>query len=179
MGNERGNASAARPLLIIADDDPDDRFFIHMALKDLALPIDSVFVEDGQELLEFLFGTHPAARTSAGLPDSPGQPPAAPRLSGRAGPGLPGVSPPTAHQPCLVLLDLNMPRLDGRAVLARLRALPQFYRLPVVVLTTSRALEDRVASLAAGADDFWSKPDRYDDLKLLLSQVCRRWLLPM
>ncbi|MEO7118184.1 MAG: response regulator, partial [Candidatus Limnocylindrales bacterium] len=62
------------------------------------------------------------------------------------------------HQPDLVILDLSMPRLDGFEVCRRLRADPQTVALPVIILTAHATIEDMVAGLDAGADDFMTKP---------------------
>ena len=74
--------------------------------------------------------------------------------------GLAGRAP----MPSLVLLDLNMPRMPGLETLKRIREEPRLRRLPVVVHSTSQEMDDRNASLALGADDYWVKPPRFSDL---------------
>jgi putative two-component system response regulator len=69
------------------------------------------------------------------------------------------------HQPDLVLLDLTLPRMDGFEVLRRLRADVRTVTLPVIVITAHAAMEDMVAALDAGADDFLTKP--FQQLELL------------
>lgn len=76
--------------------------------------------------------------------------------------------------PDLVLLDLNLPRLDGITVLRTLRAEPATHALAVVVLTTSRRTEDVAAAYAAGADAFVVKPGDVAELTRLLAALTAR-----
>jgi CheY-like chemotaxis protein len=79
--------------------------------------------------------------------------------------------------PRLVLLDVNMPRKNGFDTLSELRQLPDFADLPVVMLTTSSANEDRQRSLALGANHFLIKPLSYEQLKELAQKLSREWEL--
>lgn len=85
-----------------------------------------------------------------------------------------------AHDPCarpeLVLLDLNLPRASGHAVLGRIRAIPAYDHMPVVILSTSNYPADRDRALAAGASDYLVKPTRFDDLLTLVDSLEQRWL---
>lgn len=132
--------------ILIADDDPDDRLLIREALSEarLANPVD--FVEDGQEVMDYLYRRE--------------------RFSDRQGQPLPG----------LILLDLNMPRKDGREALEELKANPQLRRIPVVVLTTSKAEEDVFRSYDLGVNSFIVKPVRFEDLIETLRAVTHYWL---
>lgn len=78
--------------------------------------------------------------------------------------------------PALVLLDLNMPRLDGLEVLARIRADAQMAGVPTVMLTTSARDQDRAASLEFGADEFYTKPVSFQALGETLRALVRRYL---
>ncbi|WP_395790943.1 response regulator [Aquimonas sp.] len=85
----------------------------------------------------------------------------------------------TADQtPQLVLLDLNMPRLDGRETLNQLRADPRFARVPVVVMSTSAAEDDASRSRRAGCDAYFVKPVEFGALVDLVGVISRRWLAP-
>jgi len=75
--------------------------------------------------------------------------------------------------PALLLLDLNLPRMDGREALRRLRDHPSLQALPVVVLSTSREQRDREAVMALGAQAFLSKPDSLGGLVVALRGVLR------
>lgn len=122
------------PVILMADDDADDRMLTRDAFAESGLLCDLRFVKDGVELFDYLARQGPFA--------------------------APGAAP----QPCLILLDLNMPRMDGREALARIRADESLRQVPVVVLTTSKAQEDVMASYAAGGNTFITKPVTYAGL---------------
>jgi CheY-like chemotaxis protein len=83
--------------------------------------------------------------------------------------------PPPAQLPDLLLLDLNMPFKDGRQALKELRATPAFTALPIVIMTTSNSDDDRQACLAAGADDYLVKPNRFRALLTLVKSLEHYW----
>jgi CheY-like chemotaxis protein len=114
--------------LLYAEDDPDDRLLAKMAYRESGAPGQLVFVGDGEEALEFLRGTG--------------------RHAGRL----------DQTEPSVVILDLNMPGIDGREALRMIRADPQLRHIPVVILTTSAADGDIGASSRAGADGYIVKP---------------------
>ncbi len=84
----------------------------------------------------------------------------------------------TRSLPELVLLDLNMPRMDGREVLAHLKCDVFLKRIPVVVLTTSSDARERSKVLALGAADHFSKPEQFSAIQALLEAIVKRWLTP-
>jgi CheY-like chemotaxis protein len=120
--------------ILMADDDPDDRFLAGQAFRELGDGGDLRFVEDGEELMRYL-------RRSEKYAD-------------------PGLSP----RPSLILLDLNMPRKDGRQALVEIKADPDLQRIPVAVWTTSDEVEDMIECRKKGADDYVTKPAGYADL---------------
>ncbi|MVM32476.1 response regulator [Spirosoma sp. HMF4905] len=79
--------------------------------------------------------------------------------------------------PDLIILDLNMPRVNGFEALKLLRAEPSYQRLPVIVLTTSDQLEDQTKALALGADGFLTKPPSFDKILILFEQLVQQWQL--
>jgi CheY-like chemotaxis protein len=81
-----------------------------------------------------------------------------------------------APLPGVILLDLTMPRRGGREVLADLKADPQLRRIPVVVLTTSKAQEDVVSSYELGANSFITKPVTFQGLVDVVRGFARYWL---
>lgn len=121
-------------VILIADDDAEDRMLAAEALEGSRLANDLRFVKDGQELLDYLRreGAYAAA-------DS-------------------------APRPGLVLLDLNMPRKDGRAVLQELKADKDLQAIPVVVLTSSKADADVVKSYDLGVSSYIVKPVTFEAL---------------
>ncbi|CAN5535353.1 response regulator [soil metagenome] len=79
--------------------------------------------------------------------------------------------------PLLILLDINMPRQNGFETLTELRNIPAFSDLPVIMLTTSSADEDRQRSLALGANQFLTKPLSYKQLRYMAQALSQEWAL--
>lgn len=77
--------------------------------------------------------------------------------------------------PSLVLLDLNMPRKDGRTALREIKSDPKLAGIPVVVLTTSSAEEDELACRREGADDYFRKPANLKDYERMISDLCSQY----
>lgn len=121
-------------VILMADDDPDDIRLTEKALEECRLKNDFRHVCDGQELLDYL---HRCGRFA---------------------------DPATSPRPGLILLDLNMPGKDGRSALRDIKADPDLKRIPVVILTTSKADEDIARSYDLGANSFVSKPVTFDGL---------------
>ena len=120
--------------ILMADDDPDDRLLAKEAFEESRLKNDLYFVEDGVELLDFL---HRRDKFSDA-----------------------GSSP----KPGLILLDLNMPRKDGREALEEIKSDACFRRIPIVVLTTSNAEEDIIRSYELGVSAYIRKPVTFEGL---------------
>lgn len=131
--------------ILLADDDEDDRMMATEALAEAEVDNPLVCVEDGVELLDYLFGTGPHA-------DEP--------------PPLPG----------LILLDLNMPRMDGREALARIKTDDQLRMIPIVILTTSQAEEDVFRTYDLGVNSFITKPIMFDELVSVMALLGQYWL---
>src|SRR3990172_2844178 len=79
--------------------------------------------------------------------------------------------------PGLILLDLNLPKVDGREVLSRIKTPPQLRRFPVIVLTTSTREEDIVRTYALGVNTFISKPVRFEDFIKVVSAIQEYWIV--
>jgi CheY-like chemotaxis protein len=82
-----------------------------------------------------------------------------------------------APRPDLILLDLNMPKVDGREALAALKNDPKLRSIPVVILTTSRAEEDIIRSYDLGANSFISKPVTFAGLVEVMRELGRYWVV--
>jgi CheY-like chemotaxis protein len=132
--------------ILVVDDDPDDRLLIGDAFREVALDGQVHFAEDGEDALHFL-------RREGKYADLAGQP-----------------------LPRLVLLDLNMPRMDGRETLQALKADSILRDLPVVVLTTSRAEEDVVKTYRLGVSSFVVKPVSFDRLIACIHSIGTYWI---
>ena len=120
--------------ILMAEDDADDRFMTARALETTESDHHLCFVKDGQELLDYL------------------------RHEGEYAP------PNAPATPAVILLDLNMPRKDGREALEEIKADPRLRCIPVVVLTTSRSEEDVLRSYNLGVNSYIAKPTSFDDL---------------
>ena len=129
------------PLVLVADDDPDDRDLLRCAFADAGIECRLEFVEDGEALMRALH----ARSSSACLPD-------------------------------LLILDLNMPVLDGRTALRRMRADPALRTVPVVVCSTSSSDSDRDGACRDGAHAFFTKPVTLLEFDRLVRHLAGRWL---
>jgi CheY-like chemotaxis protein len=83
--------------------------------------------------------------------------------------------PEDSPRPGLIILDLNMPRMDGREALKELKAKPEWKKIPVVVFTTSTAEPDIARVYELGANSFISKPASFDSLVGLMKSVADYW----
>ena len=136
----------ARPItILIADDDPDDRMLARDALEESRLANDLHFVEDGSDLLDYL------------------------KRRGK------WADPADSPRPGLILLDLNMPRLDGREALRAMKDDKELRGIPVVVLTTSKAEEDIYRTYDLGVNSFVTKPVTFDGLVEVMRVIGRYW----
>lgn len=132
--------------ILMADDDADDRLLCQQALEESRVLNQLVFVEDGEKLLDYL---HRRGEYS---------------------------DPEKAPRPGLILLDLNMPRKDGREALKEIKADPTLRRIPIVVMTTSQAEEDIYRSYDLGANSFVTKPITFDRLVELMKVLGQYWV---
>lgn len=131
--------------ILMADDDADDRRLTQEALEEGRLINDVRFVDNGEELMDYL------------------------RKQGRHAP------PAEAPRPGLILLDLNMPRKDGRTVLKEIKSDPELRQIPVVVLTTSKADEDIFKSYDLGVNSYIVKPVTFEALVDILQTLEKYW----
>ena len=139
------SASPRIPVILMAEDDADDRLLAKDALAESKLAGELHFVESGEELLDYLWhrGKHGDAAH--------------------------------APRPGLILLDLNMPKKDGREVLREIKADPDLRRIPVVVLTTSGADTDIATVYELGANSFITKPVRFDAFCKVMKTLSEYW----
>lgn len=131
--------------ILMADDDEDDRMLAQEALDECRLANDLHFVEDGEELLDYLYHR------------------------GKFNP------PERSPRPGLILLDLNMPRKDGREALQEIKADSELRQIPVVVLTTSKAEEDIYRTYDLGANSYITKPVTFESLVEVMKILGRYW----
>ena len=139
------NDTSKAKVVLMAEDDSDDRLLVKDAMAESRWEGELRFVEDGEELLDYLMRRGKYS-----------QPAAAPR-------------------PGLILLDLNMPRKDGREALREIKADAELRRIPVVVLTTSKADTDIGRMYDLGANSFISKPIQFEALVNVMRILGQYW----
>lgn len=132
-------------VILMADDDADDRMLTRDALAESRVLNELRFVEDGEELMDYL-----KRRGKFADADAP--------------------------RPGLILLDLNMPKKDGREALKEIKSDPDLRRIPIVVMTTSKAEEDIFRSYDFGASSFITKPVTFDRLVELMRALGDYWV---
>ena len=138
-------ASTKSMVILMADDDADDRLLAKDALNECKITNALHFVENGEELLDYL------------------------RQEGKY------ASLANTPRPGLILLDLNMPRKDGREALQEIKADPILRSIPVVVLTTSKAETDISRIYELGANSFITKPVSFDALIKVMGDLVHYW----
>lgn len=131
--------------ILLAEDDPDDRMLAREAFDESRLLNSLEMVEDGEELMDYLHNTG--------------------KYSGDSARPLPGI----------ILLDLNMPRKDGREALKEIKSHPDLRRIPIVVLTTSKAEEDILRTYDLGVNSFVVKPVTFEALVEVLKTIGKYW----
>ena len=131
--------------LLFAEDDPDDIYLVKEASKIAEIPHTLKFVGNGQELMDYLNRQSPFHD----IHDSP--------------------------FPHVIVLDLNMPLIDGREALKNIKSNERFNHIPIVILTTSSSDEDIVRSYDQGANSFITKPQSFDELVKILTEIDRYW----
>jgi len=139
-------APKKKPVVLIADDDPEDRMLMAEAFKNNGSTPALRFVKDGEELLDYLF--HKGKFRDASkhpIPD-------------------------------LIFLDLNMPKKDGREALAEIKSHPDCRKIPLIVWTTSGLENDIVESYRLGANSYITKPSTFELLSQVLALVDRYWM---
>ncbi len=132
-------------VILLADDDPDDRLLAQQALEENRLANDLRFVENGEELLDYLY-----------------------RLGKYR-------NPAHSPRPGLILLDLNMPKKDGREALEEIKSNPELRQIPIVVLTTSKTEEDIYRSYNLGVNSYIAKPVTFQGLVEAMKVLGKYW----
>jgi CheY-like chemotaxis protein len=132
--------------ILLAEDDADDRLLAKKALEENRVANPLVTVNDGAELLDYLKG-------QGKYKDQPWRP-----------------------APCFILLDLNMPKIDGREALKIIKSDEKLKAIPVVVMTTSKAEEDIMKSYDTGANSYITKPVTFEGLVAVIRSLKSYWL---
>lgn len=139
--------NSGKPITILmADDDADDRLMTKEAFEESRLVNDLRFVEDGVELLDYL------------------------KRRGKY------ADPNSSPRPGLILLDLNMPKKDGREALKEIKADPKLKSIRIVILTTSKAEEDIYRTYDLSAASYITKPVTFAGMAEVIKILGRYWL---
>ena len=133
--------------ILLVEDNADDEKLTLRAFKKQGLRNPVVVARDGAEALDYMFGTGAHAGRNV------------------------------SEQPALILLDLNIPKLDGLQVLKRIRADGRTRQVPVVVLTSSVEEQELAASYALGANSYIKKPIDFDKFVEVAGTLGLYWLL--
>ena len=137
----------AEPIaIVVAEDNKYDRMILAEAFREVGLNVTLSFVSHGEELLDYLRGRYGHAEAQA------------------------------TPRPSLILMDLNMPRMDGNEALKRIRADAALRKLPVVVLSMSDSSRQIAEAYDNGANAFMTKPGHFDDLVRMLRSFGHFWL---
>jgi len=140
------SAPAEAITILVADDDPEDCMLLREAFEESRLVNDLRFVVDGQELVDYL---HRQGRYA---------------------------DPCDSPRPGLILLDLNMPRKDGREALEEIKGCPDLRQIPIIVLTTSKAEEDIFRTYDLGVNSYVAKPVTFESLVDIVKTLGRYWM---
>ena len=131
--------------ILMADDDLEDQMLVRNAWQKSRLSNDLRFVDDGEQLMDYLYRRGAYA------------------------------DPNNSPRPGVILLDLNMPKRDGYEALEEIKNDPDLRRIPVVVLTTSKAEEDIICSYNLGVGGFITKPVTFKGLVEAIKALRRYW----
>lgn len=134
-----------KPTILVVEDDPDDQELTKRALSRGRIQKNICVVSDGEQALNYLL---------------------------RKGPY---VDPLSSPRPSLILLDLNMPRIDGRDLLKKIRAAEETADIPVVVLTTSQQKEDVSRVYLLGCNSFLVKPNNPKEFVEMMTDFEHYW----
>jgi two-component system response regulator len=133
--------------ILLVEDNPDDVELTRIAFREAKIANSLVVVNDGAEALDYLFARGAHAGRNS------------------------------AELPSIVLLDLNLPKVDGREVLQAIRSNEATKTLPVVVLTTSAEPFDVETSYALGVNSYIQKPVDFEQFVWAVKQVGLYWLV--
>lgn len=138
---------AQRNILLLVEDNPDDEELTLLAFERSSICNEVVVARDGVEALDYLFGTGTYANRD------------------------------TDAMPALILLDLQLPKINGLEVLQRLRAHDRTKLIPVVILTTSNEQQDLINSYNFGCNSYIRKPIDFNQFMTVIQQLGMYWLL--
>ena len=139
--------------ILLVEDNPDDRELMTLAFSQGEIPHNLVVVSNGIEALNYLLGNNSNNEPSASLNEEN-----------------------LASMPALIMLDLNLPKMDGIEVLKRIRAHPQTKLIPTVILSSSNERQDLIDSYINGCNSYIQKPIHFTQLQNFVREISTYWL---
>ena len=139
------HARKRAPIILMADDDEDDRMMTMEAFSETMCSKNFYTVNDGQELMDYLYQRNKF------------------------------IDPKESPLPGLILLDLNMPKMNGREALSEIKNNQRFRSIPVVVLSTSKTDDDVAQTYEIGVNSFVTKPESFDELVAIAKSLTEYW----
>lgn len=133
-------------VILVAEDDPDDKLMLTEAFSESNIINKLTFVENGEELLKYLYG----AEQYQNRQEFP--------------------------FPSIIILDLNMPKIDGREALKKIKSDKKLCTIPIIIFTTSDAERDINMAYENGVNCYITKPDSFSELKDIAKQLNHYWL---
>ncbi len=140
--------------ILLVEDNPDDRELMTLAFSQREIPHNLIVVSDGIEALNYLLGQD--------------------NLSNEQSTSLNQENWP--FMPALIMLDLNLPKIDGIEVLRRIRAHPQTKLIPVVIISSSNEPQDLIDSYINGCNSYIRKPIHFTELQNFVKEISTYWL---
>ena len=131
--------------ILIAEDDADDRYLLQTAFDKISAEAKLQFVENGVDLLEYLYSLDSTTDINGQLPK-------------------------------LIMLDLNMPKKDGREVLKEIKQQPALKKIPIVIFSTTSNEQEMSRCYELGADAYITKPNNFQHLIDIISTLNDNWL---
>ena len=133
--------------ILLVEDNPDDRELMKLAFAEEEIPHNLIIVSDGIEALNYLLRQEDSSDESS-----------------------------STSMPALIMLDLNLPRINGIEVLRRIRAHPKTRLLPVVIISSSNEPQDLIDSYINGCNSYIRKPIHFTQLQKFVKEVSTYWL---
>lgn len=139
--------------ILLVEDNPDDRELMRLAFAGSEIPHNLILVSDGIEALNYLQRQVSYNDTASSLNDYS-----------------------LEHMPALIVLDLNLPGIDGIEVLRRIRADPRTRIIPVVIISSSNEPQDLIDSYINGCNSYLRKPINFTQLQNFVREISTYWL---
>lgn len=150
----------ASPLILLVEDNPDDQELTLLAFQRGGFSNPIVVAQDGVEALNYLFPTDDASNVLT---------PTKTREQN-------GTERPQNPLPTIILLDVQLPRINGLEVLQQIRSHPRTQLIPVIILTTSNEQQDLLTSYQLGCNSYIRKPVDYNEFLNVIHQLGLYWL---